>query len=41
MYLLIFGKLCGTRTDRVGGLWDCGQLPTMGRFVDDPRQSEL
>ena len=41
MYLLIFGMLCGTRTDRVVGLRNCGQLPTIGRFVDGPRQSEL
>ena len=26
MYLLIFGKSFGIRTDRVGGLMNCGQL---------------
>ena len=41
MYLLIFGKLFGTRTDRVGGLRNGGQLPAIVRFVDGPHQSEL
>ena len=30
-----------TETDRVGGLWNGGQLPTIVRFVDGPCQSEL
>ena len=30
-----------TETDRVGGLRNGGQLPTIVRFVDGPRQSEL
>ena len=33
--------LTSIRTDRVGGLWNCGQLPTIVRFVDGPCQSEL
>ena len=33
--------LTSIRTDRVGGLRNCGQLPTIVRFVDCPCQSEL
>ena len=33
--------LTSIRTDRVGGLRNCGQLPTIVRFVDGPCQSEL
>ena len=44
IYLLYFVNnftLTSIRTDRVGGLRNCGQLPAIVRFVDGPCQSEL